>query len=187
MACVPKLKLVGELVSSPLATEDPVPDNATVVVGFAGSLLVITRLPVTLPTAVGVNAMAIEADCPAAIVAGVVIPLMVKSAPLKLNMDTVRVDEPVLERAKVLVLFTPTETVPKFTDVGLTDNCELALTADAVRSIAIGLPESAVTVSVPLTVPTVVGVTPTVNFVDWPASSAMGMATPEIENCWFET
>ena len=187
MACVPKLTLVGEPVSSPLAAEDPVPDNATVVVGFVGSLLEITRLPGTLPAAVGVNAMVIEVDCPAAIVAGVVIPLMVKSAPLKLNMDTVRVDEPVLERTKVLVLFTPTEAVPKFTDVGLTDNCELALTTEAVRAIAIGFPESAVTVSVPLTVPATVGATPTLNFVDWPAASAIGMVTPEIENCWFET
>jgi hypothetical protein len=52
-------------------------------------------------------------------VAGVVIPLTVKSAPVSVSMEIVRLDVPVLLNRRLLVLFDPTDTVPKLTLEGL--------------------------------------------------------------------
>src|SRR6516162_10141303 len=153
-ACVPNDRLAGDTERCPVAAVVPFPVNATVSVGFAGSLLVIDRLPVALPAAAGVNVTAKLTDCPAAIVAGVVIPPIVKSVPLKLRTEMVKLLDPLLDRTKLLVLLTPIESVPKSMLAGLTDNCALPLTADAERFTTTGvLPLSPETVSVPVTFP----------------------------------
>ena len=53
VATVPKLTLVGFADSCPTAEVEPVPLNGTVMVALFGSLLVIARLPLTLPEVVG--------------------------------------------------------------------------------------------------------------------------------------
>ena len=135
------------------------------------SLLVIERLPVALPAVVGVKVTATLADCPAAMVAGVVIPLMENSAPVKVNTETVKLLVPVFDSTTFVVPLVPVDTLPKSTEVGLTDSCGppvlLALTAVAERFTTTGvLPLSPETVSVPARLPAAVAVTPTVKFAD---------------------
>jgi hypothetical protein len=59
---VPKLTLVGFAVRCPVAVVEPVPLSGTVTVGWLGSLLVISRFPLALPTAVGEKLSATWAD-----------------------------------------------------------------------------------------------------------------------------
>lgn len=83
-------------------------------------MLVIARLPVALPAVGGAKVTATVADCPAAIVLGVVMPLRVKSAPVNVKMEIVRSAEPVFDSTRLLVPFRPVETLPKLMDAGLT-------------------------------------------------------------------
>lgn len=53
VATFPKLRSPGFALSWPVATMVPLPLRGTTSVGFAGSLLVMTKLPVVLPAAVG--------------------------------------------------------------------------------------------------------------------------------------
>ena len=189
-AIVPNATLVGDAVNWPVAVEVPEPDNATVSVGFVGSLLVIVTLPVLDPAAVGVNVIARVADCPAAIVLGVVIPLIANSVPASVRTEIVRSAEPVFDNARLLVPFCPIETFPKSTE-GFTDNCGVlldAVTAEADKSTTTGFATlSPETVSVPVTFPAAVAVTPTLNFADCPAGNANGMASPLTVNWGFDT
>lgn len=59
---VPKLRLLGLALNCPIAFELPAPVKGTVIVGFAASLLVMTRLPVVWPVPVGVKVMASVTD-----------------------------------------------------------------------------------------------------------------------------
>ena len=189
-AWVPKARLAGEAESLPVAVEVPVPANGIDSVGFVVSLLVIERLPVTLPAAVGLNVTVTFADCPAAIVAGVVMPLMAKSAPVRVRTEIVKLLAPVLDNTRVVVPFVPVETLPKSIEAGLTDNCgpPVALTAVAERLTSTGvLPLSPETVNVPVRFPAAVGVTPTLKLADWLGANAIGMVIPLTENCALET
>jgi hypothetical protein len=112
-------------------------------------------------------------------VAGVVIPLTVKSAPVNISTEIVRLDVPVLLKTRLLVLFDPTDTVPKLIDDWLRDNCDCAVTAVAERfATTRGLPPSPSAVSVPVKVPAAVGFTATVKLPVWPAASAIGVVIP---------
>ena len=144
VATAPKLRLVGFDPSWPVAADVPLPLKGTVIVGLAVSLLVIARLPVALPVAVGVKVTAIVADCPAEIVFGVVTPLMVNSAPVSVSNEIVTSVAPVLLSTRLLLPFEPTDTLPKLTLDALNDNCDCALTADADKFTITGaLPPSA--------------------------------------------
>ena len=70
---LPKLTLVG-FVESVAVCATPVPLNATVV-GEFGAVLVIDKLPVTLPPVVGVNFTVKLLLCPAAMLVGEVNPV----------------------------------------------------------------------------------------------------------------
>ena len=120
---VPKLILAGDAVSCPVAVEVPVPVSATVTVGLFGSLLTILILPVALPVVVGAKVTTAWADCPALIVAGVVMPLIENSEPVSVTMDTVRSAVPLFVSVRFDVAFKPSDRVPKLILVGLTANC----------------------------------------------------------------
>ena len=62
VAMVPKLRLVGLALNWPVGVELPVPLRGTATVGFVESLLVMLRLPVALPLAVGEKVTATCAD-----------------------------------------------------------------------------------------------------------------------------
>jgi hypothetical protein len=107
---LPKLKLDGE---TDIPACVPVPLNATVMLGFFGSLLAIVRLPVSLPAPVGLNVTAACADWPALIVCGVTIPLTANIDPVTLIEEIVKFAEPVLFRIRLALPFDPAVTVPK--------------------------------------------------------------------------
>ena len=122
-AMFPKLMLAGVADNCPVGAEEPVPVKGTVTVGLFGSLLVTAKLPVAAAAVVGANVRVACTDWPALRVAGVVMPLIPNSEPLKVITDTVRFALPVFERTKLEVLLDPTEIVPKLIEPGLTDNC----------------------------------------------------------------
>jgi hypothetical protein len=113
----PKLTLVGEADNWPVGAEVPVPLNATLTVGLFGSLLVMAMLPVAAPVAAGVNVTTAGRDWPAPIVAGVAMPLTVKSLPVTATMDSVKLALPVFETVRLEVAFEPIDTVPKLIEV----------------------------------------------------------------------
>lgn len=99
----------------------PVPLKVTVVVGLAGSLLVIVSVPDEAVVVVGLNVADIVADCPALITFGVVIPPAPKAAPLTDIRETVRSAFPVFDKVKLEVAAVPTVTLPKLIAVLLTE------------------------------------------------------------------
>jgi len=107
---LPKLNEVGFACNCPNVADDPVPASATLIVGLAGSLLVIVKVPVAAPAVVGLKDRLTAADCPAVIVFGVVIPLTLNSAPVSEITEIVRSAVPGLDivRFKLLVELTPT-------------------------------------------------------------------------------
>lgn len=118
-----------------------------------------------------------------------VIPLIPNSAPVNEINDIVRSEEPRFDSVRLALPFVPVETVPKLSEVGLTDNfgC-VPLTAVAERLTATGeLPPSPDTVSVPLKLAAAVGVTFTDKLLDCPAASAKGRLAPDTLNCELET
>jgi len=142
----------------------PVPLKVTFTVGFVESLLVIARLPLTVPTAEGWKVTAMVAKVPALIVFGVAIPLTPNPAPAIESMDTVRSVVPVFEIVKLVLPIVPTVIFPRLTLLLLTAICGAAITAVAERATTTGeLPPSACIVSVPLSVPVEDGITFTLN------------------------
>jgi hypothetical protein len=183
-ATLPKFTLAGDADSWPTAVFEPVPLNGTLSVGFVGSLLVIVILPEAAPAAAGVNVTANVADELALIVAGVVTPLVAKSAPVTLMTETVKAALPRFDMTRFDVPFEPTETVPKLIELWPKEICGCdPLTAFADSATVAGvLPPSPVTVNVPETLPAVLGVTATDRFPDCPTPSAIGSVVPERAN-----
>jgi hypothetical protein len=120
--------------------------------GDPGALLVIDILPLALPAATGAKPAVNDALCPALIVTGVDIPLMLNPVPETLAAEIVTLPVPVLFNVTVADALLPTSTLPKLTLAGL------ALSPPCVpvplSAIASGEFEaSLVTVSVPLAAP----------------------------------
>jgi hypothetical protein len=166
----------------------PLPVNAMLSVGFPGSLLVITILPVEDPAAVGVKVNVTDALCPVAIVFGVVIPLSVNSAPVNCSSEMVRSDPPAFVIVKFFVPEVPTLTVPKFTDELLGEICAVGVTAFAVRFNTIGVvAASSTTDNVPFTLPVAAGFTETEKLVACPGGSESGSMAEDSVNSGFDT
>ncbi len=79
----------------------------------------------------------------ALIVFGVVIPVIVKSVPVREIKETVKSEAPLFVSSRLLVAFNPTDTFPKLIAAGLGDNCACALSAVADKLMTAGaLPAS---------------------------------------------
>jgi hypothetical protein len=168
--------------------DDPVPLKLTTAVGVVGSLLVIVRLPDTAPAMVGLNVKVTEAFCPALMVAGVVMPLIPKSAPERVRREIVKFAVPKFEIVRLELPVEPTETLPKFTALELRLNCGCGFAAVAERFTTAGeLPPSPCKVNVPVTVPAAVGSTETEKVPTCPVARAMGRVIPERLNCGLES
>ena len=87
--------------------------------GEFGALLVMEMLPEALPAVVGENFAVKEVDWPAAIVAGVERPVMVKPAPETLAWEMLMLAEPELVKVTVEEPDEPTFTLLKLTAAGL--------------------------------------------------------------------
>ena len=114
------------------------PLRATVIVGFAGSLLVIVRLPVAALAVAGLNVKDTGEDWPALMTFGVVIPLNPNPVPETDMPETVRSEPPVFDIVKLEFPWEPTTTLPKLIELLLREICWLALTPVAARFTTTG-------------------------------------------------
>jgi hypothetical protein len=129
-----------------------------------------------------------ETDWPVAIVLGVVIPLTPNPVPLTETTEIARSALPLFEIKRVAFPVDPLLTVPNCTEVLLTAICGADATAVAERFTTAGpAPSLPWTVSVPVRVPALEGVTPTVKFPDWPVPIDIGRVTPVKLNCGLES
>jgi phosphopantothenate synthetase len=112
---LPKFSLVGD---APSCACVPVPLSA-IVNGEFGPLFATETLPFAAPAVVGANCAVNVVLCPAAIVSGVEMPVMLKPAPLAVAEVTVKLAEPELVNVTVWVPLLPTATGLKFTLPGL--------------------------------------------------------------------
>ena len=112
MPTLPKLKDVGFACNCPAAAVEPVPANATVVVGLTGSLLVMESVPLAAPATVGWKVNPAETDWPTGIVFGVVIPLTPNPVPDTETKEIVRSAFPLFDIKRVAFPVDPSLTVP---------------------------------------------------------------------------
>ena len=184
----PKAILVGFAVNCPSWAPVPLPVRAMFKVGFAGSLLVIARLPLTAPAVVGRNVRVNVAVWPELIVLGVVIPLTPNSAPVNVSMEMVRSAPPEFVIVRLHVPCVPVPTLPKSTDELLGEICARGFTPVALRFSTNGVLVASSTIeTVPLTLPMAVGCTETEAFVTCPEGRESGRAIEESVNCGFDT
>jgi hypothetical protein len=153
-----------------------VPLNA-IAKGDPGALLVIEMLPLALPVAVGVKPAVNDALCPALIVTGAVIPLMLNPAPETLAAEIVTLAVPVLFNVTVADPLLPTCTLPRLTLAGL------ALSPPCVpvplNPIAKGDPGAVLVIEMlPLALAVAVGAKPAVNDALCPALIVTGAVIP---------
>ncbi len=84
----------------------------------AGALLFTVKLPLTLPAAVGANAMFSVADCPGVKTVPEATPLALNPVPDRVTPEIVTFELPVLLSVELSVLLLPTVTLPKLKLVG---------------------------------------------------------------------
>jgi hypothetical protein len=167
--------------------DEPVPVKLTTAEGVVGSLLVIVRLPDTVPASVGLNVKVTGAFCPALMVLGVVMPLIPKSAPERDRREIVKSAVPAFEITRLELPIEPTETLPKLPAVVLKLNCGTGVTPVAERFTTTGeLPPSPCTVNVPVIAPALVGLTETEKLPPCPLARPIGMVIPKRLNWEFD-
>lgn len=183
---LPKLRLVV-LNDSVSVAATPVPLSVTVA-GEALALLAMLMLPLSVPAAVGLNVTVACADWPAAMVAGVAMPLTAKLVPLAAIEEIVRFAAPLLFSARFTVFLDPTDTLPKLMELSPSDNCaceEDVAVADRFTTTG-ELPALPKIVIVPVTFPAALGFTATVKLLLCPVPSDSGMDNPDTLNCEFD-
>jgi hypothetical protein len=160
---LPKFTLPGFAVRLP-----SVPVPVTGIVMFESVAVLVTVIePEVVPDVVGANCAVKLADCPAAIVNGVVKPATLNPAPVAAIWLTVRVLLPEFVKVTVCWPLPETATLPKLTLPGLAvnvDDSETALPASVITCCEPGA--LSVKVMLPVAAPADVGVNVTANFID---------------------
>jgi hypothetical protein len=152
---LPKFKLVG-LAPSKTVAAAPVPLKG-IASGELGPLLTRDTDPLTLPVVVGANAALKLVLAPAAIVAGIESPLIVKPAPDALAAEIVTLAVPLFFRLMVCELVLPVTTLPKLTLEGVGVSC--ACVPVPLKGIVSGDPAALLVMEIlPLALPADVGV-----------------------------
>ena len=174
---LPKLRLEGLGVSSPGPAA--VPDKAMLKDGFE-PLLVMTRLPVSVPVAVGANLTAKLVLCPGARVTGRLDPLILKPVPVTEACEIVALVPPVFVSVSERVWPVPVCIFPN------TRLDELAVNDPAVLPIPesdrlVGLP-FAIMATLPLALPLDWGLKVTFNVALCPAGIVMGVLRGSMAN-----
>src|ERR1700733_4011382 len=172
---LPNAALVGVAVSCGCV---PVPLKL-IVAGEFGALLTIEILPLTLPADVGANLALNVVLNPAPNVTGVVIPVVLKPAPVTVTAETVPVALPPFVRVMVCELFVPVATLPNAALVGVAASC--ACVPVPLKLIVVGEFGALLTIEMlPLTLPADVGANFALNVVLNPAPSVSGVAIPVV-------
>lgn len=167
---------VGEAVSTP-AVVVPVPARGIVSVGFVPFDVTVTE-PLALVAVSGEKVTVKVAVCPAATVAGVVIPLRLKPVPLTATCEIVTLVPPVLVKVSESAWWVFVCTVPKFRLVGFAPNAPSASPVPDSAIDSVGLGASEVIVTLPLALPVAKGANVTVKVVLCAALSATGAVIP---------
>ena len=93
-----------------------------IVTGELVALLTTVMVSERLPAEAGANLTLKDVDCPAARVAGSVIPLVLKPVPVALICEMETLEFPVFEIVSVWLAVEPVATLPKLNDVGDTES-----------------------------------------------------------------
>jgi len=171
----PRLKLAGVTVSVPAVA--PTPVNETLSVGLE-AFEVIASVEVSVPAVVGANATDKFTLAPAASEYGKLIPLMLNPEPVVLAAESVRLDPPVFESARVWVWLLPIVTVPRFMLAGDADNVPAVTPVPLNETFTVGSDAFELIAKVEVNVPAAVGANPTDKFTLAPAVRVYGNAMP---------
>jgi hypothetical protein len=170
---LPNAALVGVAVSCGCV---PVPLKL-IVAGEFGALLTIEMLPLTLPADVGANLALNVVLNPAPNVTGVVIPVVLKPAPVTVTAEMVTVALPPFVRVMVCELFVPVATLPNAAVVGVAASC--ACVPVPLNAIVVGEFGALLTIEMlPLAFPADVGANLALNVVLSPAPKVSGVVNP---------
>src|SRR3984957_313811 len=154
----PKLRLVGLTVNSDVVVPVPVPLRLTATVGFVDALLFTVNVPVTAPAAVGAYFTLSASVCFGFSVTGNVAPDTVNPLPVIAAELTVTADVPDEVIVTESVLFEPTATLPKLSEVGLIVHCGVPVPVPLKLTATVGFVDALLfTVNVPVTAPAAVG------------------------------
>src|SRR6266404_1959517 len=157
----------------------PVPVSVSTV-GEFDALLKKVRLALVAPLAFGVKVTVKEADCPAAIVFGNVIPESTNSLLLLLPEVTVT-EAPVAVRLPLREALALTTTLPKLSVPGETDSCPAAAPVPDRAMLRVELDASERIARLPVAAPALAGANLTVNVTLWAALRVVGSVSPVIE------
>jgi hypothetical protein len=149
-------------------------------VGEFDALLRKVRLPLAAPLAFGVKVTVKEADWPAAMVFGRVIPESTNSLLLLLPEETVT-EAPVAVRLPFRDALLLTTTLPKFNVPGETASCPGVPPVPDSAIFRVEFKASEMMARLPLTAPLAVGAKVAVNVRLWPAVRVAGNVSPVIE------
>jgi len=153
----------------------PVPDNA-IVAGEPGALLTTEIPPESLPTAGGENFAVNDALLPAAIVIGMLAPLMLNPVPEGDAWVTVNEAFPEFVNVTVCDIVLPTDTLPNVTLAGLIVSCGCEAVPVPDKAITSGEPGALLAIeTLPVALPAVVGANFAVNDVLCPAVSVIAV------------
>lgn len=171
----PKLKLV---VLNPRVRVAATPVPLRVIVsGELGALLTSFTDPVTLPAALGANTASNVVELPAAMVTGVVMPVVLKPVPVTVTDEIVTAALPPFVRLMLCELLVPVVTLPNGAVVGVAPNC--GCVADPLTAIVSGELGEVLTIEMlPLKVPADVGAYCALNVVLNPAPRVSGVLNP---------
>src|SRR5580698_9870479 len=170
---LPNAALVGVAVSCGCV---PVPLKL-IVAGEFGASLTIEILPLTLPADVGANLALNVVLNPAPNVTGVVIPVVLKPAPVTVTAEMVTVALPPFVSVMVCELFVPVATLPNAAVVGVAASC--ACVPVPLKLIVVGELGALLTIEMlPLTLPADVGANFALNVVLSPAPKVSGVVNP---------
>jgi len=172
---LPKASLDGLSESVPGAT--PVPVSDIVSVGFDAFELIVT-VPLALPVACGANVTVKVVFWDGFNVRGVAIPLNVNPVPVMLACDTLTAVPPVLVRVTVADWVVPVVTLPKASLVGLSESAPGVTPVPDKGISRDGFEAVEVTVTVPLTLPALVGANLTDSEAVCPADNVTGVVMP---------
>jgi hypothetical protein len=144
-------------------------------------LLVMVIAPVAVPADLGANVACSVIDWPAAIVTGAAIPLALNAPPVTATCETCTSVCPEFFSVTACVTVAFTSTFPKFSVVALRESCDVPALFP-LSFTCVEDPCEVIAINVPDADPDVEPVYATVNVVDWPALSNMGVASPDVAN-----
>lgn len=150
------------------------PVNA-MAIGEPGASLEMEMLPVELPAAVGANFAVSDVFCPALIVTGTAMPLMLKPGPEALAAEIVTLAVPVLVKVTGTEPLLPTRRLPKLMLVGFAAS---APWVPVPVSATVGSDALLVIEMLPVSIPVVVGSKTAVKFAVFPAAIVTGVVIP---------